>query len=146
MYMKDMKESNPDFHLASASKAGALVWFCTNPLWLGKTRLQLQTPQHHTRPYYGFHDALKTIMKEEEWKALYKEIGPGKLLSSYILNQPWHLSSRHEGMVLILDTLIHSQLYLCAFFMCATCYSVRIKCMSSMAHFSPLKIIVCFLA
>ncbi|CAH9089096.1 unnamed protein product [Cuscuta europaea] len=77
MYMKDMKESNPDFHLASASKAGALVWFCTNPLWLGKTRLQLQTPQHHTRPYYGFHDALKTIMKEEEWKALYKEIGPG---------------------------------------------------------------------
>ncbi|CAH9105709.1 unnamed protein product [Cuscuta europaea] len=79
-YMKDRKEPSPGLHLASASEAGALVCFCTNPLWLVKTRLQLQTPQHHIRPYSGFHDALITIMKEEGWKALYKGIGPGLFL------------------------------------------------------------------
>ncbi|KAK2990438.1 hypothetical protein RJ640_011186 [Escallonia rubra] len=55
-YSRDRKELSPGLHLASAAEAGALVCLCTNPVWLVKTRLQLQTPQLHTRPYSGFHD------------------------------------------------------------------------------------------
>ncbi|XP_010254696.1 PREDICTED: folate transporter 1, chloroplastic isoform X2 [Nelumbo nucifera] len=70
-------------HLVSAAEAGALVCLCTNPIWLVKTRLQLQNPLHQTRPYSGFHDALRTILKEEGWRALYKGLGPGLLLVSH---------------------------------------------------------------
>ncbi|OEL31168.1 hypothetical protein BAE44_0007812 [Dichanthelium oligosanthes] len=54
----------------------------TNPIWLVKTRLQLQTPKHHTSGYSGFSDALRTILKEEGFLALYRGIGPGLLLNS----------------------------------------------------------------
>lgn len=45
-------------HLASAAEAGALVCLCTNPIWLVKTRLQLQTPLHQTQPYSGLYGLL----------------------------------------------------------------------------------------
>ncbi|XP_065617139.1 folate transporter 1, chloroplastic isoform X3 [Quercus suber] len=71
---------NPGLHLASAAEAGALVCLCTNPIWLVKTRLQLQTPLHQTQPYSGLYDALRTIMREEGWSALYRGIIPGPFL------------------------------------------------------------------
>lgn len=43
----------PFDHLVSAAEAGALVCLFTNPIWLVKTRMQLQTPGH-TSPYSGF--------------------------------------------------------------------------------------------
>ncbi|XP_026453442.1 folate transporter 1, chloroplastic-like isoform X4 [Papaver somniferum] len=67
----------------SWAEAGGLVCLCTNPIWLVKTRLQLQTPLHQTRPYSGFYDALRTILREEGVSALYKGMGPGLLLVSY---------------------------------------------------------------
>ncbi|XP_048335351.2 folate transporter 1, chloroplastic isoform X3 [Ziziphus jujuba] len=80
-YSKNREEKlSPGHHLASAAEAGALVSFCTNPVWLVKTRLQLQNPLHQTQPYSGFHDALRTIMREEGWKALYKGIVPSLFL------------------------------------------------------------------
>ncbi|KAJ4962725.1 hypothetical protein NE237_022664 [Protea cynaroides] len=83
-YSKGSEEKlSPGFHLISAAEAGALVCLLTNPIWLVKTRLQLQTPLHQTRPYSGFHDALRTILKEEGWRALYRGIGPGFLLVSH---------------------------------------------------------------
>lgn len=48
-----------------------------------KTRLQLQTPQHRTRQYSGFGDALKTILKDEGWMALYKGLVPGLFLVTH---------------------------------------------------------------
>ncbi|XP_042027614.1 folate transporter 1, chloroplastic-like isoform X1 [Salvia splendens] len=78
-YLRSREELTPGLHLASAAEAGALVSCCTNPIWLVKTRLQLQTPQQ-ARPYSGFHDALRTILREEGWKALYKGLGPGLFL------------------------------------------------------------------
>ncbi|XP_058106016.1 folate transporter 1, chloroplastic isoform X3 [Magnolia sinica] len=77
------KQLSPGLHLLSAAEAGALVCLFTNPIWLIKTRLQLQTPHHQNRPYSGFSDALRTIMKEEGWRALYKGVGPSLLLVSH---------------------------------------------------------------
>ncbi|XP_062102483.1 folate transporter 1, chloroplastic isoform X1 [Humulus lupulus] len=71
---------SPGLHLVSAAEAGGLVCLCTNPIWLVKTRLQLQNPLHQTRPYSGIYDALRTIMREEGWMALYKGIVPGLFL------------------------------------------------------------------
>ncbi|GLT82713.1 hypothetical protein SLE2022_010710 [Rubroshorea leprosula] len=70
-------------HLASAAEAGGLVCMCTNPIWLIKTRLQLQTHLHQNRHYAGLYDALRTILKEEGWTALYKGIVPSLLLVSH---------------------------------------------------------------
>ncbi|KAH1058829.1 hypothetical protein AAZX31_02G049800 [Glycine max] len=71
---------SPGLHLASAAEAGAIVSFFTNPVWLVKTRLQLQTPLHQTRPYSGVYDAFRTIMREEGFSALYRGIVPGLFL------------------------------------------------------------------
>lgn len=82
-YMKKKTESNARIHLASAAEAGGMVCLFTNPLWLVKTRLQLQTPQHNTRAYTGVGDALKTILKDEGWRALYKGLLPGLFLVTH---------------------------------------------------------------
>ncbi|KAB2618105.1 folate transporter 1 [Pyrus ussuriensis x Pyrus communis] len=83
-YSKDReKQLSAGLHLASAAEAGALVSLCTNPIWLVKTRLQLQTPLHQTRPYSGFYDALRTIIREEGWAALYKGLLPSLFLVSH---------------------------------------------------------------
>ncbi|XP_071692654.1 folate transporter 1, chloroplastic-like [Rutidosis leptorrhynchoides] len=79
-YLKNRDELTPGLHLASAAEAGALVCLLTNPIWLVKTRLQLQTPEYQSRPYSGFHDALKTVVKDEGWRALYKGLAPGLFL------------------------------------------------------------------
>ncbi|GAV72209.1 LOW QUALITY PROTEIN: Mito_carr domain-containing protein, partial [Cephalotus follicularis] len=78
-YSKNREEKlSASLHLAAAAEAGALVCLCTNSIWLVKTR-QLQTPLHQTQ-YCGIYDALRTIMREEGWSALYKGIVPGLLL------------------------------------------------------------------
>ncbi|ONH96960.1 hypothetical protein PRUPE_7G162200 [Prunus persica] len=83
-YSKNRDEQlSPGLHLASAAEAGALVSLCTNPIWLVKTRLQLQTPLHQTQPYSGFYDALRTIVREEGWAALYKGLLPSLFLVSH---------------------------------------------------------------
>ncbi|CAJ1942467.1 unnamed protein product [Sphenostylis stenocarpa] len=99
---------SPGLHLASAAEAGGLVCLCTNPVWLVKTRLQLQTSLHQTRPYSGLYvpngtnsreyntisreegfsalyrdivpDAFRTILREEGFRALYRGIVPGLFL------------------------------------------------------------------
>ncbi|XP_043712828.1 folate transporter 1, chloroplastic [Telopea speciosissima] len=83
-YSKGSEEKlSPGLHLVSAAEAGAMVCLLTNPIWLVKTRLQLQNLLHKTRPYSGFYDAFRTILKEEGWLALYRGIGPGLLLVSH---------------------------------------------------------------
>ncbi|XP_027921049.1 folate transporter 1, chloroplastic-like [Vigna unguiculata] len=74
---------SPGLHLASAAEAGGLVCLCTNPVWLVKTRLQLQSPLHQTQPYSGLFDAFRTITREEGFSALYRGIVPGLLLVSH---------------------------------------------------------------
>ncbi|GER49019.1 folate carrier protein [Striga asiatica] len=121
-YLRNREELSPVLHLASAAEAGGLVCLCTNPIWLVKTRLQLQTPQQ-ARTYSGFHgfspalvlvlsftefvftgssslfrasksrsftfstfcisDAIRTILKEEGWRSLYKGLVPGLFLVTH---------------------------------------------------------------
>lgn len=83
-YSHDEEEKlSPGLHLAAAAEAGALVSCCTNPVWLIKTRLQLQTPLHQTRQYTGVYDAFRTILREEGWTALYRGIWPSLFLVSH---------------------------------------------------------------
>ncbi|KAL4201417.1 hypothetical protein AMTRI_Chr02g258590 [Amborella trichopoda] len=82
-YLKVRDELGPSLHLLSAAEAGTLACLFTNPVWLVKTRLQLQTPLSQSPPYSGFSDAIRTILKEEGWRTLYKGIGPGLLLVSH---------------------------------------------------------------
>ncbi|KAH9533779.1 hypothetical protein CY35_18G070400 [Sphagnum magellanicum] len=78
------RDLGPALHLLSAAEAGSIVCVLTNPVWLVKTRLQLQGPGHGTRqPYTGFYDALRSILKEEGWRGLYKGLGPGLVLVSH---------------------------------------------------------------
>ncbi|XP_054824090.1 folate transporter 1, chloroplastic isoform X2 [Prosopis cineraria] len=83
-YARNREEKlSPGYHLASAAEAGTLVCLCTNPVWLVKTRMQLQTPLHQTQPYNGIYDAFKTILKEEGLRALYRGLVPSLFLVSH---------------------------------------------------------------
>lgn len=74
-------------HLAAGFEAGVIMVMFTNPMWLIKTRLQLQgstaegVAKH--RQYSGIVDAVVTIGKEEGIRGFYKGIIPGLLLTSH---------------------------------------------------------------
>ena len=74
-----------NFVLACA--AGAVMVAVTNPVWLVKTRMQLQMrkagEQHQIKPYKNMIDAFRTIVREEGLTALYKGSGPALLLTSH---------------------------------------------------------------
>ncbi|KAG6594804.1 Folate transporter 1, chloroplastic, partial [Cucurbita argyrosperma subsp. sororia] len=54
--------------------------FCTYPVWLVKTRMQLQNPLHQAQPHSGLYDAFRTILREESFAAPCKGIFPGLFL------------------------------------------------------------------
>jgi len=70
-----------------ACTAGAVMVALTNPVWLIKTRMQLQmrksSEQHQIKPYKNIVDAFRTIVREEGALALYKGSGPALLLTSH---------------------------------------------------------------
>lgn len=74
-----------NFFLAVAA-GGIMVGF-TNPVWLIKTRMQLQmkrsSTMHNIKPYAGLRDAFRTIIREEGVWALYRGSGPALLLTSH---------------------------------------------------------------
>ncbi|CAL8470130.1 g9672 [Coccomyxa elongata] len=84
-------------HLLSAAEAGCMVCLLTNPIWVIKTRLQLQrvsslkaagskAAQRAVRgsnPYRGFAHAVRQIAKEEGLKGFYRGLFPSLLLVSH---------------------------------------------------------------
>eukprot|EP00602_Paraphysomonas_sp_CaronLab_P003291 CAMPEP_0185020532 /NCGR_PEP_ID=MMETSP1103-20130426/3135_1 /TAXON_ID=36769 /ORGANISM="Paraphysomonas bandaiensis, Strain Caron Lab Isolate" /LENGTH=225 /DNA_ID=CAMNT_0027551481 /DNA_START=391 /DNA_END=1068 /DNA_ORIENTATION=+ len=72
-------------HLLSGIEAGVIMVFFTNPIWLLKTRLQLQGSQKiaNVKQYNGPVDAIKTIFKEEGVMGFYKGTVPALLLTSH---------------------------------------------------------------
>ena len=92
----DLEHLPSHLHLASAAEAGLVVSIATNPIWVVKTRLQLQkktdaaSPETRrarsgtaVRPYRGFVDALAQIARNEGVAGLYKGLGPSVFLVSH---------------------------------------------------------------
>lgn len=75
-----------NFILACVS--GMFMVGVTNPIWLIKTRMQLQMRNAEmasgvVRPYQNMWDAARTIVREESFTALYKGSGAALLLTSH---------------------------------------------------------------
>lgn len=70
-----------------ACTSGAVMVGLTNPIWLIKTRMQLQMRNadaaKSVRPYRNMVDAVQTIVREESFWALYKGSGAALLLTSH---------------------------------------------------------------
>jgi len=70
----------------AAFEAGTIMVFITNPIWLIKTRMQLQQSHIQSlRPQYytGFTNAVRTIFKEEGFVGFYKGLVPALFLVSH---------------------------------------------------------------
>ena len=81
--------------ILSGFEAGALMVCITNPIWLIKTRLQIQGNNPHMRKYNGLLDALKVIPKEEGILGLYKGSLPALLLTSHgAIQFGWYEASK----------------------------------------------------
>jgi solute carrier family 25 protein 33/36 len=60
-------------HMLSAATAGTVTAMCTNPIWVAKTRVQLDSNlDKGSRKYSNSFNALKIIIKEEGIRGLYK--------------------------------------------------------------------------
>ncbi|EIE25905.1 mitochondrial carrier [Coccomyxa subellipsoidea C-169] len=71
-------------HLLSAAEAGCIVCLLTNPIWVIKTRLQLQRRAARlSNPYRGFGHAVRQIAKEEGFAGFYRGLLPSLLLVSH---------------------------------------------------------------
>jgi len=82
-------------NFSAACMSGAIMVGCTNPLWLIKTRMQLQMKrvqeeqalklgnENVKRPYKNMYDAATTIVREEGIMALYKGAIPALMLVSH---------------------------------------------------------------
>lgn len=71
-------------HLLSGALSGVLTSVVTNPIWVVKVRLQLQSSSRSpVRPYAGFCDGLVTIAREEGVLGLYRGLAPSLWLVSH---------------------------------------------------------------
>eukprot|EP00301_Raphidiophrys_heterophryoidea_P020866 c5453_g1_i2.p1 GENE.c5453_g1_i2~~c5453_g1_i2.p1 ORF type:complete len:311 (-),score=70.55 c5453_g1_i2:108-1040(-) len=85
-YSKDSQtELHSGHHLMASVEAGAILVFLTNPIWLVKTRLQLQQRGvgDANSHYRGMTHALRQIVKEEGFRGLYRGVVPALLLTSH---------------------------------------------------------------
>ncbi len=92
-YLRDREQLTSVHHLLSAFEAGVIMVFLTNPLWLIKTRMQLQPTaaaaaagvpkQPQVTSYTGLVHAVRVIVKEEGAAGLYKGLFPALLLTSH---------------------------------------------------------------
>lgn len=64
-------------HLAAAASAGVATATATNPIWLIKTRMQLQ--QSHNRLYTNSWDCLRKVIKAEGVRGVYKGLSASYL-------------------------------------------------------------------
>jgi len=80
-FEKTHNYSNAGVHLGSGFLAGAFTSILVNPIFVIKTRMQLQNYNSKTK-YSGVSNAFKTIIKEEGVVGLYKGLLPSILETS----------------------------------------------------------------
>ncbi|CAN8064437.1 unnamed protein product [Agarophyton chilense] len=110
-------------HLLAGATAGAMTSLATNPIWVVKVRLQLQAMNSfdHTglRPYAGFSDGLKSIMRDEGVRGLYRGLGPSLWLVShgaiqftlYERFKAWLKNEQDVRKQLVFAPLTHTTVY-----------------------------------
>ncbi|GAQ81348.1 mitochondrial substrate carrier protein [Klebsormidium nitens] len=88
------KELSAPLHLLAAGEAGVVCAICTNPIWVLKTRLQIQEKLRVAAgqqlaqtssliPYRGTYDAFWSILREEGVQGFYRGLVPSLLLVSH---------------------------------------------------------------
>lgn len=84
---RNTQHLKPAENFVLAVVSGAVLVGLTNPVWLIKTRIQLQMTktarEHNIKPYDGMLDAARTILREEGVSGLYKGAGPALMLTSH---------------------------------------------------------------
>jgi solute carrier family 25 folate transporter 32 len=71
------------WNLVAGAEAGIVMALVTNPVWVVKTRMQLQLMNPKGKFYRGFIDGVRSTYREEGVKGLYRGIGPAVLLVSH---------------------------------------------------------------
>ena len=86
-------DANHFAHILAAAGAGAATIFVTNPLWVAKTRLQVQhshalaSAMPKRVPYTSTINALTRMMREEGLKGLYSGFGPSLIGIAHVIIQ-----------------------------------------------------------
>jgi solute carrier family 25 folate transporter 32 len=73
---------HPLEHFLSGAIAGCASVLAANPIWMVKTRLQLQTMDGGPRIYNGIVQSVTRIVREEGWLAFYRGLGPALMMVS----------------------------------------------------------------
>lgn len=87
-------------HLVAAANAGIVTSTFTNPIWLIKTRLQLDkaSPDTHMRQYKNSWDCLRQVMRTEGIRGLYKGLTASYLGASESTLQ-WVLYEKMKQLI-----------------------------------------------
>lgn len=89
-------------HLAAAANAGIVTSTCTNPIWLIKTRLQLDKSSASgdisTRQYKNSYDCLRKVFKNEGIRGLYKGLS-ASYLGVVESSLQWVLYEQMKGFI-----------------------------------------------
>lgn len=97
----------PLIHLLAAASAGIATATATNPIWLIKTRMQLQ--QSHNRLYTNSWDCLKKVVRAEGIRGLYKGLSASYLGVAEGTIQ-WVLYEKLKGYLRTRDSSNHDWL------------------------------------
>lgn len=99
-----LDSSSPIIHIFSAVAAGSMSAIATNPLWVIRTRLMVQSKNHTPFYYSNAFEAFVSIFRTEGLKGLYKGLTPSLLGTTHVAIQfPLYeflkrYLSRHDGM------------------------------------------------
>lgn len=94
-------KEQPWVHLAAAANAGIVTSTCTNPIWLIKTRLQLDKSaagSPSSRQYKNSYDCLRKVLRDEGIRGLYRGLS-ASYLGVVESSLQWVLYEQMKGFI-----------------------------------------------